>query len=57
VQRYFKTALKDGAPIVAAAVVEHFGTLNMGETSERSTGAQRFNLLPRDCIVGVRRQP
>jgi hypothetical protein len=35
VQRYFRTALKDGAPIVAAAVVEHSGTFNMSETGER----------------------
>ena len=35
VQRYFRTTLKDGAPIVAAAVVEHSGTFNMSETGER----------------------
>ena len=37
VQRYFRAALKDGAPIVAAAVVEHSGIFNMSETGERWT--------------------
>lgn len=32
VQRYFRTALRDGVPIVAAATVQHSGTFNMGET-------------------------
>jgi uncharacterized protein DUF6920 len=34
VQRYFRTALKEGAPIVAGVVVEHSGTFNMSETGE-----------------------
>jgi Family of unknown function (DUF6920) len=35
VQRYFRTALKEGQPIIAAAVVEHVGTFNMGEAADR----------------------
>lgn len=34
VQRYFRAALTDGAPIVAAATVEHTGTMNMSDTAE-----------------------
>lgn len=33
VQRYFRTVLKDGQPIVAAASVDHVGTFNVGEAS------------------------
>ena len=32
VQRYFRTALRDGVPIVAAATVHHTGMFNMGES-------------------------
>ncbi len=35
VQRYFRTVLTDGQPIVVAAMVEHRGTFNMGETTDR----------------------
>ena len=35
VQRFFRTALKDGQPIVAAASVTHSGTFNMSETAEQ----------------------
>lgn len=35
VQRYFRTVLKDGQPIIAAVRVEHVGTFNMGETVDR----------------------
>jgi hypothetical protein len=35
VQRYFRAVLRDGAPIVAAATVEHRGTFNIGETTDR----------------------
>ena len=35
VQRYFRTVLTDGAPIVAAAAVVHTGTFNMGETTDQ----------------------
>jgi hypothetical protein len=31
VQRYFRTALKEGQPIIAAVSVDHAGTFNMGE--------------------------
>ncbi len=31
VQRYFRTVLREGQPIVSAARVEHMGTFNMGE--------------------------
>lgn len=31
VQRYFRTVLKDGQPLVAALDLEHTGTFNMGE--------------------------
>jgi len=29
-QRYFRTVLTDGAPMVVAVSVEHIGTFNMG---------------------------
>lgn len=35
VQRYFRTVLKDGQPIVSAVSVEHSGTFNMSETGEQ----------------------
>lgn len=35
VQRYFRAALRDGAPIVAAAEVRHVGSFNSSETGER----------------------
>jgi hypothetical protein len=35
VQRYFRTALKDGQKIIAAAKVAHTGTFNMGETTDQ----------------------
>ena len=35
VQRYFRTVLTDGAPIVTAARVEHAGTFNMGEDTDQ----------------------
>ena len=35
VQRYFRAVLADGAPIVAAATVEHAGTFNMGEGADQ----------------------
>lgn len=35
VQRYFRTVLTDGQPLVAAATVEHRGTFNMGEAAEQ----------------------
>lgn len=34
VQRYFRTVLKDGQPLIAAARVFHKGTFNMSETGE-----------------------
>ena len=34
VQRYFRAALKDGQPIIAAASIEQAGTFNMSETAE-----------------------
>ena len=37
VQRYFRAALRDGAPIVAAATVEHRGTFNLSEGGEQWT--------------------
>ena len=49
VQRYFRTVLKDGQPIVSAVSVEHSGAFNMSETGEkwkRFTSTQR--LLPSD---------
>lgn len=33
-QRYFRTVLRDGQPIIAAAGVRHTGTFNMSETAE-----------------------
>ena len=35
VQRYFRTALKDGQAIIAAANVEHRGVFNMGEAADQ----------------------
>jgi hypothetical protein len=35
VQRYFRTVLKEGQPLVAAVRVEHAGTFNMSETGEQ----------------------
>jgi hypothetical protein len=35
VQRYFRTVLKDGQPIVAAVSVQHTGTFNLSETGEQ----------------------
>jgi Family of unknown function (DUF6920) len=35
VQRYFRTALRDGQPMVAAVSVGHTGTFNMSETGEQ----------------------
>jgi len=35
VERYFRAALKDGQPIVAAVRVSHEGQFNMGEAKEK----------------------
>jgi hypothetical protein len=35
VQRYFRAALKDGQPMVAAVSLTHSGTFNMSETAEQ----------------------
>lgn len=35
VQRYFRTVLKEGQPLVAAVSAEHMGTFNMSETGEQ----------------------
>lgn len=35
VQRYFRTVLKEGQPLVAAVRLEHTGTFNMSETGEQ----------------------
>jgi len=35
VQRYFRTVLKDGQPLVTAVSIEHTGTFNMSETGEQ----------------------
>ena len=35
VQRYFRTVLKDGQPMVSGVRMQHRGTFNMSETSER----------------------
>ena len=35
VQRYFRAALKDSQPIIAAVSVKHSGTFNMSETGEQ----------------------
>lgn len=35
VQRYFRTVLKEGQPLVEAISIEHTGTFNMGETKEQ----------------------
>jgi hypothetical protein len=35
VQRYFRTVLQDGQPLVQAVSIEHVGTFNMGESIEK----------------------
>ncbi|AFZ08192.1 hypothetical protein Osc7112_3850 [Oscillatoria nigro-viridis PCC 7112] len=35
VQRYFRAAIEDGQPLIAAARVSHEGTFNMSETAEK----------------------
>lgn len=35
VKRYFRSVLKDGQPIIAAATVEHIGTFNLNPTNEQ----------------------
>jgi hypothetical protein len=35
VQRYFRTVLKEGQPLVVAVSIEHAGTFNIGETTEQ----------------------
>jgi hypothetical protein len=35
VQRYFRTVLKEGQPIISAVRVEHSGTFNLSETGEQ----------------------
>lgn len=35
VQRYFRTVLKEGQPLIAAVSLEHTGTFNMSETGEQ----------------------
>ena len=35
VQRYFRTVLKDGQPMIAAVDMEHTGTFNMSENAEQ----------------------
>jgi len=35
VQKYFRTVLKDGQPMVLAVSIEHSGTFNMSETGEQ----------------------
>jgi hypothetical protein len=35
VQRYFRTVLKEGQPLIAAVNMEHAGTINMSETGEQ----------------------
>jgi hypothetical protein len=35
VQRYFRTVLRDGQPIIGAASIEHAGAFNMGESAAR----------------------
>ncbi|MBB3063114.1 DUF6920 family protein [Microbulbifer rhizosphaerae] len=35
VQRYFRTVLKEGQPMVSGVLMRHRGTFNMGETADR----------------------
>jgi len=35
VQRYFRTVLKEGQPMVSGVRVQHIGTFNMGETTDQ----------------------
>ena len=35
VQRYFRTVLKEGQPMVTGVRVQHRGTFNMGETTDQ----------------------
>jgi hypothetical protein len=35
VQRFFRAALKDGAPMISSLTVKHTGTFNMGQTNDQ----------------------
>jgi hypothetical protein len=35
VQRFFRAALKDGAPMISSLTVKHVGTFNMGQTDDQ----------------------
>ena len=35
VQRYFRRALRDAQPMIAAVTIEHAGTFNLGETADK----------------------
>ena len=53
VQRYFGTALRDGAPIVTGAWVRHRGSFNLSATGEKwraFTSEQRVITLPRGFV-------
>ena len=53
VQRYFRSALTDGQPIIAAARFAHTGTFNMGETtpSWRAFSSRQVVSTPRPGFV------
>jgi hypothetical protein len=46
VQRYFRTVLKEGQPIIAAAYIELAGTFNMS-----ATGQQWKSFISQQCVV------
>jgi hypothetical protein len=49
VQRYFRTVLKDGQPLIAAVRVEHIGSFNMGDVADNwkpFTSEQRVTTHP-----------
>lgn len=57
VQKYFRTVLKEGQPLIAAVSIEHAGTFNMSETGEqwkpfRST--QRVTIQRPGFVWGAR---
>lgn len=53
VQRYFRTVLKDGQPLIAAVNMEHTGTFNMSETGEdwKPFSSQQRVLIQRPGFV------
>jgi hypothetical protein len=57
VQRYFRTVLKDGVPLVAVVNIEHIGTFNMGAADDNwkpFTSRQRIITQLPGCLWDAR---